>query len=408
MSILSRANAVGIARAALGFVPDRLLARSMPPSLRWDPDEMGIARPANRSRIRLLITPANSAGQAYRWARAAQSHLADVAAVNLMSATARARLFGFPSDVMVPDSGFVFSGAWQRRQRDVILKEFTHVLLESGQFMYGSRPGSSPRRVADYVRDRGVPVALLWHGSDIRVPSEHASWERDSPFGSRGAYPAEATRVLERNSHDRRRMFSDSGMPVFVSTPGLLDLEGSRWLPVVVDPEIWRVDEAPLQRTRPIVAYAPSNSPMKGDPSIDTQLSELEAEGIIEYRRVQNVPYREMSALYRGSDVVLDQFRLGDYGVAACEAMAAGRIVVGHVHDEVRSRVRELTGMPLPVVESRFHEVGETIRQIAADRAVWSEQGSSGADFVRAVHDGRMAAQALSEFLGAVYQEETR
>lgn len=407
MSILPRAIVVEIARAALGIVPDRLLARLMPRSLRWDPAEMVVARPTGRDRVRLLITPANSAGQAYRWGVAAQSHLADVAAVNLMSATARARLFGFPSDVIVPDSGFVFASGWQRRQRDAILSEFTHVLLESGQYMYGSRPGATPRQVADHARDRGVSVGLLWHGSDIRVPSEHASWEQDSPFGVHGGYPPDATRVLERNARDRRRMFSASGMSVFVSTPGLLEVPGSRWLPVVVDPQIWRVEEPPLQRERLIVAYAPSNSPMKGDLSIDTQLTELEAEGIIDYRRVQGVPYAEMPTLYRGADVVLDQFRLGDYGVAACEAMAAGRVVVGHVHEEVRARVREVTGKPLPIVESRFHEVGETIRRLSSDRAAYSEQASHGPDFVRAVHDGRMAARVLSEFLGAEYQEQT-
>ena len=69
-------------------------------------------------------------------------------------------------------------------------------------------------------------------------------------------------------------------------------------------------------------SFAPSNSALKGDPSIDAQLRGLEREGLIEYRRVEGIPYSNMPQLYRTADIVLDQFRLGDYGVSACEAMA--------------------------------------------------------------------------------------
>ncbi|WP_429456970.1 glycosyltransferase [Microbacterium sp. ZKA21] len=382
-------------------MPDRLLARILPGSLGWDPDQMPVARPRASVPVRLLIAPVNSAGQAYRWARAAEEHLRGVTASNLMTSNTRTAAFGFPADVAVPDSAFVFAHGWQRRQRAAIVGEFTHVLLESGRFMYGSRPGRTPRQIADEVNAAGVKVGLLWHGTDIRVPSEHARAEQDSPFGANGRYPAADVRILEENALKRRRMFDDSGMPVFVSTPGLLDVPGSQWLPVVIEPGVWRNAEPPLQRERPVVAYAPSNSPMKGDPSLDDQLRALESQGLIEYRRVEGIPSRAMPALYRNADIVLDQFRLGDYGVAACEAMAAGRIVIGHVSDEVRDRVRRTTGLELPIVEARFSDVGTRIEKILSDREPWISHAAKGPEFVRAVHDGAESAHALADFLGA-------
>lgn len=330
-----------------------------------------------------------------------ESHLPDTSAVNLMTENARTATFAFPSDVTVPESGFVFASGWQRRQRDSIVGEFTHVLLESGRFMYGSRPGHTPREIVDEIMDAGIEVALLWHGSDIRLPSEHARSEPDSPFGDRGAFDPAVTAVLERNARERRAAFAGSRCRVFVSTPGLLSVPGARWLPVTVDVSAWRGGRVPLQDERVVVAYAPSNSPMKGDASVDVQLRALESEGIIEYRRVENIPSTEMPALYRGADIVLDQFRLGDYGVAACEAMAAGRVVIGHVNDEVRARVREVTGRELPIVQSRYAEVGHVIRGILDDRAVAADAAMAGPAFAEEIHSGRFSAVQLADFLAA-------
>jgi hypothetical protein len=358
--------------------------------------------------VRLLIAPTNSAGQGRRWAEAVTSFLSGVAAVNLMTTNARSELFAFPADLAVPENGYLFAHGWQRRQRAAIVDGFTHVLLESGRYLYGPVPWQSPATVLHDLTRRGVRVALLWHGSDIRLPSAHASWEPDSPFGCRGHYPARATTVLERNASDRRRMIDGSDFVSFVSTPSLLDVPRSRWLPVVVEPERWHSEATALTAPVPVVAYVPSNSAMKGDDSIDEQLISLEREGLIRYRRLTDVPSSEMPDVYRSADIVLDQFRLGDYGVAACEAMAAGRVVVGHVHDDVRSAVKRISGRDLPIVESRFTEVGAVIRRILSDPTSARRTASEGAAFVAEVHSGRFSAEQLSEFLGAQAQPPRR
>ena len=70
---------------------------------------------------------------------------------------------------------------------------------------------------------------------------------------------------------------------------------------------------------------------------------------MIEYRQIVGVPHAEMPEFYAGADIVLDQFTLGSYGVAACEAMASGRLVMGHVDEPARAEVRDRTGLDLPV-----------------------------------------------------------
>jgi glycosyltransferase involved in cell wall biosynthesis len=168
---------------------------------------------------------------------------------------------------------------------------------------------------------------------------------------------------------------------------------------VVVDPARWRAGHPPLTGGVPVVAYVPSNSPLKGGPQVDEQLAALEREGLIVYRRLERIPAEQMPDVYRQADIVLDQFRIGDYGVAACEAMAAGRLVIGHVHADVRRTVERLTGHELPLIETRIDEVGPRIREIVSDPARWAAVAAAGPAFVDAVHDGAESARAMREFL---------
>jgi glycosyltransferase involved in cell wall biosynthesis len=106
-----------------------------------------------------------------------------------------------------------------------------------------------------------------------------------------------------------------------------------------------------------------------------------------------------MPGIYRDADVVLDQFRLGSYGVAACEAMAAGRVVVGNVTDAVRRRVRETTGSDLPVVQAEPDEIADVVLRLIDERDWGRARAAEGVAFVERVHSGPLAAEALRGFL---------
>jgi glycosyltransferase involved in cell wall biosynthesis len=120
---------------------------------------------------------------------------------------------------------------------------------------------------------------------------------------------------------------------------------------------------------------------------------------MLEYRRLEGVRSKDMPAAYRQADIVVDQLPLGIYGVAACEAMAAGRIVVSHVSEQVRDHVLAATGLPLPIVETNPDELESTIRAIIANPADHLDTAAAGVEFVDAVHSGRLSAEKLRGFL---------
>src|SRR5690606_40172359 len=111
-----------------------------------------------------------------------------------------------------------------------------------------------------------------------------------------------------------------------VSTPDLLlDAPRAVWLPVVVDPQRWRSENPVLTRARPVVVHVPSNPWLKGSDVVDAELTRLAERGVVDYRRVSGIASAEMPAVLAEADIVVDQLRMGLYGVAACEAMAGGR-----------------------------------------------------------------------------------
>lgn len=378
---------------ALRVLPSEFAGRVLPRLVKQF-RESGVTVVGDAPR-RLFIGTVNSAGQGYAWARAAE-RLPGVAAANL-EFRGDGDIFSFDADHVVSAAVPAKNVRWRRAERRAIHERFTHVLIESARHPY--EPDGAVLDLVDDLHASGIRAALLWHGSDIRIPSEHARREPDSPFRS-GQYPD--TDVLETITRRNHEIARRAGVPVFVSTPDLLlDLPDARWLPVVIVPERW--SEAASDR-RPAagpltVVHAPSRAGLKGSALIADTVARLHAEGIIDYREVRDVPASRMPTLYGRADVVLDQFSLGIYGVAACEAMAAGCAVVSHVSEQVRSEVRARTGLALPIVESSAAHLDSVLRELASDASRRQRIAEEGVRFVREVHDGRRSAHALEGFL---------
>jgi hypothetical protein len=385
-----------VAGRILRVVPESVVGRVLPGGFRFSPGDRPASPVTPATATRLYIAPVNYAGQAWQWARAVERHLPDTGAVNMVVRTAGD--FRHPADQVVPLGVYAASRSWQRAQRAAVLGGFTHVLIEAERQPFGAVLDESVLRQVRDIRAAGLTVLMVCHGSDIRSPGRHAVREADSPF--RDAMAALAPR-LERIARRNRRILDRVAAPVFVTTPDLLlDVPEAHWLPLIVDPAQWRTETVPLQRERPVVVHAPSSGPVKGSDLIDPVLERLDAEGVIEYRRVRGVPFEEMAIVYGEADVVVDQIRLGDYGGAALEAMAAGRVVIAHVSDHARSVIREATGAEVPVVEATADTLDDVVRGIVADRDGSRAIAAAGRAFAAEFHDGRRTAAVLAPYLG--------
>lgn len=342
------------------------------------------------SSARLLIGPAGFAGQAWEWGQALRRETRTrVAMVDVV--TVEQTGLNFPADLRPTPQQWDDLG-WQLGHIPRVLSS-THVLSESLRPVLGLLNGSAITGDLPALRRAGISVAVVLHGSEVRDPRLHGSLYEHAPFGPEFADVPVLQDLADRNA----RILAGFHGPIFVSTPDLLDsVPHARWLPVVVGPEHFTPAPAVLQRTVPVVLHAPSNPRFKGTVEIQHVFDELAAEGLIDYHREGTADPSRMPELLREADIVVDHVVIGNYGVLAAQAMAAGRLVVGHVHERVRRRLPR----PLPMLEATAHTLEAVLREALTDRDPARALAAQGPDYVADVHDGRRSAAVLSEWLG--------
>lgn len=346
--------------------------------------------PLGSTRIKLGVGPANYAGQGAAFAQAVSQANPDVSVEVVMNH--RADTFDYPADVYVDATRLTELDA-QLEQVKRVVGRYSHMLVDAFMPVFGRLNGDTIAGDLAALRKARIKVALLSHGSDIRHPARHLerhefSLFRDAPEG--------IAEKLQRKAEVNRRIADECGLPLFVTTPDLLDdLPAAKWAPLVVDVASWATDRPVMERKRPVVLHAPSKRWTKGTDRIMPVLTELHEQGVIDFKLAEDIPWAEMRQLVKESDLVLDQFTTGSYGTFAVEAMAAGKPVIGYISDAVLAA----TNGELPVITATPDTLREVLGSLIDDRDAAAAVGRASVEFARDYHDGRWTAQVLSGFL---------
>lgn len=340
--------------------------------------------------IKLGLGPANYAGQLATLATAITDAREDVSAEVFMHKSSRS--FGYPADVVVPRRSF------RRLEPRIdearrILPRYTHLIADGFVPAFGGLNGPTIAGDLPALLNRGISVALLSHGSDIRDPRRHMETHEFSHY--RYA-PSDFLEQMIEISAWNRATAESSGLPVFVTTPDLLDdVPSATWSPLVVDLDRWASDQPVMERARPVVLHAPSKRWTKGTDLFIESLEELDSRGLIELRLAEGLPWRKMREEVQGADIVVDQFSVGSYGAFACEAMAAGRPVVAYLDEHLSDAIGEQP----PIVNTRADQVATAIEELLDDRDRAVKLGAEAVAYVRKYHDGTRSALAFNDFL---------
>lgn len=342
---------------------------------------------------KLAIGPANHAGQAHAWAQAVNRDLvAD--AWSFTGAPRRGRGFQFDSDRAL--SEFQLRNPLFHRSRSrLLLRGTTHIALDGFRTFFRARQRGKFGADAQWLANNGWQVALISHGTDTRSPERHMdrlkwSYFRDGEADWRAS--------LSTSSAENRLTAEATGLPVFFSTPDLaFDLPQGTWLPVAIDVEQWMCDEPLLERAVPRVVHIPSNSVVKGTKYVAAAMEELVRRGLIDYVSPDRMPHSQMRAVIQSADIVIDQVLTGAYGVAAVEAMAAGRVLIGGLADDVAELMPEVPSF-LPADPSNLKDI---VLSVLDRRDEMRRDATKNVAFVRRWHDGRESSRRLAPFLGA-------
>lgn len=345
----------------------------------------------SRSSHRLVIGMLNTAGQARQWANAFRHNTA-VTAESWAMQRPEETAISFAADRAYP----LINGAADQAFIDLLRAPLkpTHLIIEGGKPI--SVRGSVRRMLfqAAIARRHGIRLALVFHGSDIRVPSLHAAVHPDSPFHEN---LDGLTAKLEQKAKQMRRWLRVWPFPIFIST---LDLKRfvprGRWLPVVPDASWFTPMSAiSIDRARPHVLHLPSRRALFQSDRVDQICQQLHEEGLIEYRSITGVSPSEVRTLVEWSEIVIDKIGLGGTGVMGAEVMASGRLLIGDVDEIARADVPDL-----PLIQSSTSTLEQVIRDLVADRSTWAARAAAGEAFARQYHDGRYSATVLAKWMG--------
>lgn len=215
----------------------------------------------------------------------------------------------------------------------------------------------------------GKQVFIHHHGSDIRE-------KRENPFFN---------------------AFADK---IFVSTPDLIRYSPkARWLP-----SPFHVEDTPnisVERKSPSetinVVHATSNRERKGTDWIIEAVEELKREGKkVELTLVENQPHEKAMELFKKADIVVDQLRMGWYGVFAEECMALGKPICCYIAEDLV----HLLPSEMPLINSTKDSLKRDLIELAGDFEKRAEYARRSRSYVEEVHGSIKVAKLSMGFYG--------
>jgi hypothetical protein len=240
-----------------------------------------------------------------------------------------------------------------------------------------------------------VPGLVEWAGSDIRDPELEAA---DNPY-----YKAVFNKGYEyqrfeskTDSRQRQERFARIGFHAAAATgmrqyilPGVFQhvhaLE-QRLILSEFEPRYPHADN-PL----PLVVHSPTAPVTKGTEAVLKAIEALEGKLKFRFQLVQGVPRAQALQMMREADIFLDQFVLGDRGLASLEAMAFGKPVVCYIKPSLHAAYPA----DLPIVNATKDTLVDVLAGLIQSGPRRAEIGRASRAFVERHHDAKLVIPQL-------------
>lgn len=241
------------------------------------------------------------------------------------------------------------------------------------------------------LRRLGKKTFFHFRGGELRERQKFAelnpfaySYEKDSDqlFGSQSD---ESKRLM-------KRVISDLCTDVFVVDNELSTyLPSAKIIPRAIDLAQWEYTE-PRIRDKPLVIHAPSRRLVKGTDYVLKAVEDLKAQGLnFEFYLVEGLSNAEAREVYKEADIVIDQLRIGWYGVLAVEAMALGKTVIAYMREDLLNIEQD----EVPVLNANPNTIKALLEQAIRDRTLREQISLKAREYVERVHCSEAVCRRL-------------
>jgi hypothetical protein len=176
-----------------------------------------------------------------------------------------------------------------------------------------------------------------------------------------------------------------------------------RWLPSaeVVLPGVDFRDYphlAPSNASRPLVVHAPSNRSKKGTDADIAACAALP----VELEIIEGLPQNQARQRYAAADIVVDQLKVGWYGVFAIEAMALGKPVICYLHDDALRETERAFKTNVPVISATSDTLQHQLQALVQSSDLRRQVGAASRTYAEKLHDvDQIADQPI-----AIYKQD--
>jgi glycosyltransferase involved in cell wall biosynthesis len=171
-------------------------------------------------------------------------------------------------------------------------------------------------------------------------------------------------------------------------------------VPRVINLDAWPNEGCGIN-PKPIIVHAPSRRGVKGTAEVLEAIHALRDEGFdFEFILVENMPQKEAQKIFKKCDIIIDQLRIGWYGVLAVEGMALGKAVISFIRDDLKHHL----SYPLPLAAASPETIKDVLRSLLADRAAMQQLGQRARRYAEDVHDAQQVACQLTQ----IYSSQPR
>lgn len=246
------------------------------------------------------------------------------------------------------------------------------------------------------LRCAGKKVFFHFRGSEARLASV---FENCSPYNY---VPENPDSLFSAYLEEEQRVFIEfvSGVchKVFVPDPELQTyVPEALIVPRIIDLKKWQYTKTePSDVLR--VVHAPSRPVVKGTKEVLAAIEKLKSEGTqIDFQLVENMPNDKAVELYKWADVIIDQLRIGWYGVLAIEAMALGKAAISYIRDDLKHYLPH----PFPLAIANPDNLYHVLKDLALNPGKAHSIGLRGRKYVEELHDSGQVSDILLQLYEA-------
>ena len=251
------------------------------------------------------------------------------------------------------------------------------------------------------LRAAGKVVIFHYRGSEVRTAKKFRDFSPyhyadEDPNNLISKFPAATVEAFQEyvSGVANQVLVPDAELQSYVPrseiVPRGIDLE--LWQPRYETPDM--ADDHP---EGPLVVHAPSRQAVKGTPTVLAAVEQLKREGLkFRFQLIEGLPNDEARLVYERASIIVDQLRIGWYGVLAVEGMALGKPVVSYVREDIQHHLVPDGGEP-PIANANPENITAVMRDLLKDGERRRALGRRARAFCEATHDSSKVAADLIE-----------